>query len=558
MYLCENADGVRTWNAVDVEVDGMLQHGYVIGLEDMLENDSTPPRLIVDFGCPSQQAVLVPYGKILDCSVSKFCNAREGDDVEVLLHDGPGRPWKWYPGKMLIRGFQLLPWGALVELRRDGQVCRELLPRQQIRDVSSEAVKPIPLPAGHFVVQTWGVPNGYWALEQSASAMLLRKVEREFSLRFVKVLSQEMHYVRRRQEAPFSTENVAASFERGRKNHAYCHQLDERTEESEPKRKKPLTFGERGLPLPLEVLKEVLRCLDTVDQQRCRRTCQLWETLLTSAELCQVLRVSRQQPRLDRIKQWDCNYAMYCCIFKHITPTTHTLCIHDAEPSYLQHWNRSAADEVGALLKKVLDDAGMRIERCIVHQRSIRMQTSDPHDQCSIGVLCAETALHLSQLVSCSDRVIWKDYSLALAEKRRVTLMEFRIPSAVFTRGYVSAARIADLLEQHLRCDEPPLSAERIGHCMASHIDSGTKAVKIMQILRDYQSCDPRPSAHYRGYEWSADNVADVDVGKLNGFCLRALANCWKDWCPASANGDAQAEHPSSEVRNHETKEEQA
>ncbi|XP_055354809.1 uncharacterized protein LOC129600353 [Paramacrobiotus metropolitanus] len=98
------------------------------------------------------------------------------------------------------------------------------------------------------------------------------------------------------------------------------------------------------------------------------------------------------------------------------------------------------------------------------------------------------------------------------------------MPAAVFALGHVDAAQIVDLLEQHLHWRGPPLDVQRIDHFMASLIDNSVNAKKAIKILRDYQSCDPRPSAHYQGREWSANNAFAIDVRKLNRFCLYALS----------------------------------
>ncbi|XP_055357422.1 uncharacterized protein LOC129602431 [Paramacrobiotus metropolitanus] len=212
MHLYENEErSVHTWNAVDVEIGGHLQHGYVIGLE---ETENTPARAIVDFGCSTQQAVPVPYGKIWDCSLYRSTKRCRGAAVEVLLHDGPDRPWTWCPAKMLISGFRDLDSAAMVEVITDGQRRRELLRRRQIRDLCSTAVRKGLLSADHFVMQTCRVPNGYWTLPSAESALLLREVERMFAVRLVTVLSQKMHFVRRRQNECLRDEDLAMMFEK--------------------------------------------------------------------------------------------------------------------------------------------------------------------------------------------------------------------------------------------------------------------------------------------------------------------------------------------------------
>ncbi|XP_055353136.1 uncharacterized protein LOC129599030 [Paramacrobiotus metropolitanus] len=529
MHLYENADrSVYAWNAVDGEIDGRLQHGFVVGLE---ENGITPPRLIVDFGCPTQEAMPVEYGKIWDCSTYRPTRAREGAAVEALLHDGADRPWKWYPAKMLIPKFKHLDNVALVEVVTGGQTRREMLPRRQIRNRSGIAAKKDLLPVGHFILQTCHVPNGYWTRPFPETTLLLREVERKFKVRLIKVFSQQILFVGRCQEAPLQDEDVARVFEKGKQDSAFYELLHKSTEESddgEPKRKKPLNVGGRGLPMDSRVLKEVFHSVDTVERQRCRRTCQLWETILTSAELCSDLRVTRQKPSsTPQAVKWDCNYALYACIFKFITPATRTICIRDTEPRFLDMSNLHGRSDALGFIKKILEDAGSRIDRFIVHQRSITIAQPEHSVFWDFGVLFAEMTAHTSQLVSCCERMVWKDYALTLLGTETAPAMEFRIPAAVLIGGRVDEAYLVDLFEKHLLWEGPPLLGQflYINQGMTSRIAGGAWATKVLQILQDYQSADPRPSAHYPERQWSLDDILGLDLNKLNRFCLRALSH---------------------------------
>ncbi|XP_055327580.1 uncharacterized protein LOC129580875 [Paramacrobiotus metropolitanus] len=389
------------------------------------------------------------------------------------------------------------------------------------------------LAAGHFTLQTCSVPNGYWAMQQSASALLLKHVEQTFRLQFVKILSHEMYFVRRRYESPIGDEDIARVFERERQNPAFCGRLLEETKEleSEPKRKKPSIDVEQGLNLPLEVLKEIFHSLDTVDRQCCRRTCPLWETILTSAELSRDLHVSRQQPSSPSQARWDCdNYAMYACIFKHITSATRTICIREIGTEYIHHRNLHYSNEALDLIKRFFADTGLRVDRFILYQRSIRM-AQPAFDRWKFSAFSAEIYGQMSNLVPYCDRVIWKDYALTLLDKEDNALMGFRVPIATFTRGHVDEARIVDLLEQHLRWDGSPEEVQRISQHFTSRMDSKRKS-EVKQILVNYQSSDPRPSAHYRNHQWTLDNVTKANVDKLNRFCLCALSRYMQDCSP--------------------------
>ncbi|XP_055339150.1 uncharacterized protein LOC129588792 [Paramacrobiotus metropolitanus] len=125
MHLYEGADRlVYELNAVDMEVNGMLQNGHVIDLEEI---EGNPPRLIVDFGCPTHTAVSVEYGKLFQCSprpTDELPRERRDNNpsessrwnVQALLRASPDQPWKWYPAHVLLarlKVWRCTPWSRL-------------------------------------------------------------------------------------------------------------------------------------------------------------------------------------------------------------------------------------------------------------------------------------------------------------------------------------------------------------------------------------------------------------------------------------------------------------
>ncbi|XP_055355574.1 uncharacterized protein LOC129600925 [Paramacrobiotus metropolitanus] len=507
MHLYEDTGRlVYAWNAVDVEMKGGLQHGHVIGLD---ENDNAPPRLLVDFGCPTQPAVLVPYGKIWECSSRRFTVLNKGTAVEALLHDGPH--WKWYPGKLLKPRFDDLEEMVLVEVLVDGQQRRELLPWLQVRGACAEAGRPGQIEAGHFVLQTCSVPDGYWILERSVAAWLLREVERMHQLRFVQVLSQTMLYLRCRRDMTWGGENmVAIEFERNRNFYNEPLKNAGTSADAEPKRKTPVSVGEKHLALPLEVLKEIFLSLDTVDRVRCRRTCQLWTRLLTADDVGSEVRVALPEDRVRDV------YALYACIAKSITPATRTISLRESG---------MYREEVFDVAQNLLNDAGIRIHRFIVHRRSSSLEES----AVTLPALSSEMTAGWTELLPYCQRLIVKDFALTVLEDE-LTVMEFRLPLIVFTRGQVDEADVVDLFEKHLHHEGPPVDVQRIAQCMASGMVSKERARAVRKILQAYQASDPRPSAHYQEHRWSLYNMASVDVGQLNHFCLCALSRYVNDW----------------------------
>ncbi|XP_055353863.1 uncharacterized protein LOC129599607 [Paramacrobiotus metropolitanus] len=531
MYLYEDGErSVYTWNAVDVEIDGLLQHGHVIGLE---ETPGSPPRLVVDFACPTQRSVPVEYERVVACSADHYRLTPAGSDVEVLLFEHPHRPWKWFPGTVLIDSFTYLSRCAkLVEVQTDGHGMRELLPRHQVRrPFSLEEIQQRRLQPGHFVLRTCGLPDGFWALKRSLTEQWIKELQHEFQLWVTSILSGEMHYLQQRDVRPLTAEDAERCLKNERRN--FRHELkrlrskDVEKVLDEPQDETRFDAGSRGLPF--EVLKEVFHSLDTMDRQCCRRTCHLWEALLSTAELRAEVRVS-----LARISFWSprIQYAVFGCIMKHITPATRTVvvCQHSLESVDLQRFRYD--DQPLTFLEKTLNDVGVRIDRLILYRRTttINFYLNEP---LKLRVMFAMIAAQHTRLASSCGRVIWKDYAVKWKSCCHKSVMECCVPSVVFILGNdASAAKVQiwDVCERHLCDTKPAIDVERIANCTTHLIITETRANQVKQILKDYQTCDPRPSAHYRGYKWTLSNVAGVDVRKLNKFCLHVLWHRMRRW----------------------------
>ncbi|XP_055357301.1 uncharacterized protein LOC129602327 [Paramacrobiotus metropolitanus] len=531
------------WNTVDVEIDGQLQRGHVVGME---ENGTTPPRLIVDFQGPEQRSVLVEYGKVTTGISSWRASEGSGTEVLVLLRDHQDR-WSWYPGKVLHSfGNGSLEDYATVEVTRAGYRSCELVLCNQIQlPLSKDPCYERLVKPGDFVVGTCRVPDGYWTewtRNPSRAESLLENLYRH-SVRFFNVRSQAMNYVRVRYTYALTDEDVAREFELERQKLSEVSSRKDHDVDSSPAVEKMsnalpckqwfrhFRADKNKLRLPLELLKEIFLLVDTVDRQRCRRTCQLWETLLTSADLCQDVRISRQDYGLDLIEPYGAegnsrqyHYVVCVCLFKYVTALTRTVCLfYPTETFCDERENLTAAHEAIGLAKNILDSAGLRVHRWIEYGRSltIPIYRGSVFD---LRMFLADAVALNSQLASRCDRLIWAHYSLDCQNEYEGVFMKFRIPFTVFTPDKIDEAQMWDVFEQHC-CDGWQYDAQDIADFIANSTDSRARAKEVKRILKDYQACDPRASAHYCGHKWTLDNLAEVKVRKLNKFCLFALSD---------------------------------
>ncbi|XP_055330374.1 uncharacterized protein LOC129582785 [Paramacrobiotus metropolitanus] len=255
----------------------------------------------------------------------------------------------------------------------------------------------------------------------------------------------------------------------------------------------------RGWALPTELFEEVFQSLDTIDRQRCRRSCQLWDAILTSTEMCKVVRVSLKHPPFSQrlAKKWNDCYAAYGCFFKHITSAARTICIRDTEWDCDDQDDLKLADGATTLMQKLLHEAGIRIERLIVHHRSLTIDQGEP-GPLKLQVVFAAIAALNSKLATCCDRLIWRRHSLKCENSTGAIVLEFRVPITMFNLGGVGAPQIWDTFEQHLRCTGPALDMDRIAQWMARCTHRNARTKRFEKILNDFQSCDPRPSANFR------------------------------------------------------------
>ncbi|XP_055353301.1 uncharacterized protein LOC129599173 [Paramacrobiotus metropolitanus] len=248
---------------------------------------------------------------------------------------------------------------------------------------------------------------------------------------------------------------------------------------------------------------------------------------------------------------------MYGCLIKHITPAIRTVCIRDTGAHVCTHWTMRETEEAVNLLNIFLGVAGIRLDLLILSRRSIELMEASIGNPWTLSALCTDVTTMLDKLASGYQRLILDKFALEVLNKRGQPLIEFRIPAVVVMAGQVDAMDVVKLLEQHLHCEGLPLDVHCMAQAFATRIDSERKARKVMEILRDYQAGDPRPSACYRNHVWTLGNVAGVNVDQLNRFCLSALWRFMQNWGPESAQDDiAQLYHsmmPSNEPNGNES-----
>ncbi|XP_055353987.1 uncharacterized protein LOC129599702 [Paramacrobiotus metropolitanus] len=296
-----------------------------------------------------------------------------------------------------------------------------------------------------------------------------------------------------------------------------------------PSRKKLKHHADDGQPatdarIPTQphLLREIFQSLDSVRRLQLRRVCPLWNTVLTGADSSHTVRVSfDMDPGVI--------YVAVGSLLKCLDHSTQRLIVEDV-----------GGGDVGVVMTvmgRMLRT--LRIKTIVFHRVSfdwddtdefpvgeeIVPQENQPEDRLTLqrGITRLATVLKAwagfcEELRLCRCKFSCDD------------LMEAVIPHATIKLD------AADMAEQIWGLYETHLSRERLDiEYLAEWIRTGSAALRRMvtEFLENYQSADPRLTVHYRGKQWTAESLKDLDLTKLTTITLRALAEAlpaaWED-----------------------------
>ncbi|XP_055348428.1 uncharacterized protein LOC129595440 [Paramacrobiotus metropolitanus] len=538
---------VRQWNSVDVLTEsGLFQHGEVI---NVAENG-----LIVDFHCSGQRSLFVSYDKIFDAASSPFSEVyenwhhelqwnpalTENASVQVLCRPHPGAAWLWYPARLLHRAFFFpfddigLVWAA-VDV--GGRQLTELFTADQVRcppAVPLETPGPGALPPGCFAVRECHLPVDFLSLTTFPSSdRFLQLLEtRKRAIRVLAIRGDSLQYLQRTEAKPMSDGEVQKVYKSSTEPSSERQNSDEddtpepqlpTVVESSRKRKHPDDDAqpevEWVLPTAPHLLREIFDSLDSVSLLKLRRVCPLWNTVLTGADSAKTVRVSfRKNPFSTQEKgRFFQLFGAVGGLLKCSTATTERIII--------EHPVAEHVEGVLGVLKYALKN--LRLKQLIFHHVEMDWDDSFEHDYTSSGVVAFEVSDGGKTFIRRLAKTLrnWAPYCDELRLRRcEFTCIEGKmtavIPHATITLDAADIeAQLWNLYEAHLSRDGINLEET------AEWIRTGSEELRMMvaQYLVDWQSYDPRSTVHYRGHEWTVDNLQDLDVAKLTTITLRAL-----------------------------------
>ncbi|XP_055354689.1 uncharacterized protein LOC129600250 [Paramacrobiotus metropolitanus] len=503
-------DDVCAWNAVDVLVDGQLQHGHVLNVID--------GGLVVDFGCSSQ---FIPYGNIFEClraTDHPYLKYRPpwrwhaGDAAQVLLRVAPDAAWIWYPGTIVALEDYCQDDSVLVEVQLPGGTVREVLFCQQVRvPLSEEDLAQRRIGEKHFVIRCCPLPDGYWSAGSPLFAKIFQhNLHAKHDVLCKTVLSRELLYLQCRTGSPLDADALHEVFTASKSTLDTIHPPPladhQMTTPHRPNKKRKTGVIRRLRTLHVELVVQVFQSLDSIGRIRCRRVCSFWNHLLTTDDYFLDVRVSGRAADLPDGPQHEEMHWVVSCLLKCVTSRTRTVVISHLE--------------------------SFRCLRCTVLIGHIRQAVRLPaliFYQCEFGgdvdpdITLATDIKDMLELWASCDRVVWKQCRIGDGAVLAVI--------ALYALNAQPEAELEtqlwELVERNLILKKPPALpnlAERIVDCLLKKPRKQVKT-EIIRVLLNYQSADPRLSNPFRNRKWQLSDVARLDVQQLNRVTTVALSD---------------------------------
>ncbi|XP_055349898.1 uncharacterized protein LOC129596597 [Paramacrobiotus metropolitanus] len=501
------AHQVCGWNAVDVLVDGLLQHGRAI--------NTVESGLIVDFECTTQCAQHVEFGNIFHTEHFYNNAYNPGDAVQVLLRPHPTAPWTWYPGKAVALG-EYDPQGRgrdaqYVEVQLPYGAVMQLVPRFQVRRPPSED------DCEGARVEGWAFVTRCCQLPADWDKVLPAVRERfQFSLNQHRLLCTVVHgqtllYLQREAGTPITAQKVEEAFELAKNPKPDSGtSVSPRTKRkfwrtSAPRLKRRISClyndeaeTEPSLSLPPEILLEIFQTLDSIERIRCQRVHPLWNLLLTTDAHFPVVRVSGMGNDYgDVLYPQQHIYWVLAGLLTCLNSRTTMLVLTDVEETH-------ASDDLVKLIPYIRGN--QRVPVLVLFK-------------CKF-----DHGLHMSRLVAAcfalGERLIWKNCTLEDGKlKAVVTQYTFRqLSSEQMER------QLWDLFESNLVLTKPlnrPAISQWFVDCVAQRRQD--RLYEIERVLDSYHSRDPRSPANSRPQKWTRSALRAVDISQLTVLTVAAL-----------------------------------
>ncbi|XP_055349868.1 uncharacterized protein LOC129596566 [Paramacrobiotus metropolitanus] len=399
------------------------------------------------------------------------------------------------------------PYGTVKELVPDGQV------RAPPTDAGLQERR---VKKDDFVVRRCALPAGYWSEASAAVREIFQyEVNQRFHVQCTAVLSKTLRYLQWKSETRVTAQQVEDEYkntvkhndELGRTTITWKWLLRQQEAESAPQRKRKIPGSQPGsLPLPVELLLEVFRALDSIGRFRCRRVCDVWNALLTTDAYFPEVRVSNTPADYDGVLHYDHSlYWITVSVLKSFNSATKIAVFTGIE---LYEFS-----ELTNLIWGMFQRAG-NLSVVVLYKCNF----SEEHGYVDSAVHCMA-----QQVVpdGSRGRILW----------RQCRLGDENITAAIAhhaVRGQTEGERqeeLWELVEQNLVLKKPlyrTALAAWVADCVAQQ---RTKDIKwIIEVMRRYQWLDPRKSTTYRNRKWTSATLGSLDVSKVTTLTAAVLS----------------------------------
>ncbi|XP_055354694.1 uncharacterized protein LOC129600254 [Paramacrobiotus metropolitanus] len=500
--MLEYRGSVFAWNAVNVLVDGLLQHGKIVNLAE--------GGLIIDFECQTQRSQFVAYGPVFRCDVPP-CHWPPHENVQVLLRQHPDAPWIWYPGKSFPLDNYYFVEAAFVQVQLPHGTVEEMVGWDQVRSAlryrSSEDLRRVE--PNDFVIRACPLPVTYWSdANPQLEEILKSAVNRRYRVLCTAVLSQTLLYLQGQYGTALTSEQLQGEYDLAKQEQATggslpAHPLTD-CELDTASKKREVAEELRCLPLPTELLLEVFQALDSIGRIRCRRVCHVWNSILINAAFFPDVRVSGQAGYYEKDGSRSGAYWMLACLLKCLTSAI--------KMALISSLYRKGFALLAAPFRRVFNES-RQIPVVVWHKCELDKAYEGVTDL--IGRLA-------DRMWKCScARMMWSNCCIDY-DGRVVTVAHH-----TFTIGSRADANVQMWnLFEYLQAAKKPFDVQALSGWVADCLahQRRDEIDKVVWHMNEYQSPDPRPTTQYRGVKWTVANISDLDVSKLSRLTTAFLS----------------------------------
>ncbi|XP_055344729.1 uncharacterized protein LOC129592665 isoform X2 [Paramacrobiotus metropolitanus] len=526
-FVTQSAAEGYEWNLVDIQGnDGLLHCGRI--------TDSGDEGFLVDFGCGKEHAPqFVPFGRIyryrnrslfddittISWDITRSIDEKEEFPVEVLLRFHPAEACKWYPGTMLLGDFALRSFG-FVRIPIAGTVMKCIVPAHRIRTPSTE---------GHLTPALVVKGDRYHAMighsartDKGALTARCKKTRNNGLVEQLIRTSQEW-------KLPLTDGSSGVRFANGLATLKWMDFVllsDDTTYSLPQDSQKDSIHNDCTIHcLSTEVLLEMFCFVTSIEKCKLRRVCITWKNILTSpaAAYLVLLRNGPYPSAYAYIQEGD--YLHAACLFN----CWNKVVVIDGCKS-MKVWKDQMPSCHGGFLQRIISEGGYHPAETLILTNVFRMMYAKKRGENSAADFIVELTEEINSYMRVCQQLVLRNITMVLFGGFLGDII-VKIRAGRISRDQRKTVpdwwTVLDNCCPSLNeCDLSSLATWiRDAHYRAANKENLEPSLhsKVLSVLHNLQSADPRASVHYRGERWSMESLINLDVRKLKTFTCYTL-----------------------------------